>query len=99
MNHQHPIPVGTAVLAYSRTHQTKEFGKVMSFETGASGDGRSRTGVRLTRRQLAALKKKVTYVILFQGREVESEERVNAYHHLTGSSQVNHIMSHYRAPL
>ena len=99
MEQQHPIPIGTAVVAYSRTRQTREYGTVISFQTGVSGDGRSRTGVPLTRRQLAARQNKVTYVILFQGREIEEEERVDAKHHQTGASQVNHIIPHHCAPL
>ena len=82
------IPIDTPVIAYSRTRQTKEFGVVAGIEQGDVGDGRSRTGVRFTRRQLASLRKRIVYLIRFQGRPTQQIERVDAAHTITGAEQV-----------
>ena len=83
-----PIPNGTPVVAYSRKKQTKEYGVVIDSQVGLAGNGRSRSGVRLTRRQLSALSKRIVYVIEFQGREIPEEERVDSRHPTTGAKQV-----------
>ena len=82
------IPIDTPVIAYSRTRQTKEFGVVVGFEQGDVGNGRSRTGVRLTRRQLMSVRQRTIYQIRFQGRAIQEIERVRAVHATTFAEQV-----------
>ena len=82
------IAIGDAVIAYSVTRKTREFGEVIRVSEGVVGDGRSRTGVRLTRRQLQTLRAKHVYTVCFKGRSTHEEEQVSETHPQTGSVQV-----------
>ena len=86
------IEVGDAVIAYSATRQTREFGEVTRVSQGVVGDGRSRTGVRLTRRQLQSMRAKTVYTVCFKGRPIHEEEQVSERHPQTGSMQVRYFV-------